>query len=68
MPPSSSAPDLALVVAAWDGHEDLQAVLDLGVADREARDEDGCTAFLWACNKGSVSATRTLSQMPESRR
>ena len=49
--------------AAWSGEvAAVRVVLDLGVADREARDKDGSTAFLHACKKGSVKCIGLLAE------
>ena len=40
----------------------MRAVLALGVADREARNEDGDTAFLMACEKGSAECICALAE------
>ena len=36
----------------------VRAVVELGGAELEAKEEDGFTAFLCACSKGDVSASR----------
>ena len=57
MPPPPS-PDLALVDVAWNGDaECLQAVLDLGMADWEARDD---TALMQAAWSGEAAAVRAV--------
>ena len=40
----------------------VQAVLDLGVANREMRSRDGRTAFLLACHKGSAACIAVLAE------
>ena len=45
----------------------MRAVLGLGVKDREARDEDGRTAFLNACVKGSAECIGVLAEAPAKR-
>ena len=40
----------------------VRAVLCVGVKDKEARDEDGTTAFLYACGKGSVECIAVLTE------
>ena len=41
------------------------AVLELGVADREVRDEDCLTVFLYACNIGSVECMECIGLLVE---
>ena len=40
----------------------VQAVLDAGGSDLEARDDDGCTAFLRTCFHGHVACMEALSK------
>eukprot|EP01047_Picozoa_sp_COSAG01_P033731 COSAG01_NODE_2496_length_7573_cov_15.650120_1_plen_1328_part_00 len=53
-----------LMNAAYSGSEvAVEAVLALGGVELEARDEDGDTAFLWACNKGSAECIAALAEV-----
>ena len=59
----SNAGGTALMQATWS--EDVaavRAVLDLGVANREKRDNTGRTAFLAACNRESVECIAVLAE------
>ena len=53
----------ALMLAAHSGEAAaVRAVLDLGVADREVRDQAGATAFLVACQKRSAECISVLAE------
>ena len=53
----------ALMGAAWSKEAAaVRAVLCLTVKDKEARDEDGATAFLIACNTGSAECIAMLAE------
>ena len=51
-----------MLLASFGSAAALQAVLDAGEAELEARNEDGYTAFLWACCKGHAECIALLAQ------
>ena len=53
----------ALMEVAFSGEVDaVRVVLGLGVADRDMRDNQGRTAFLFACGKGSAQCIGLLAE------
>eukprot|EP01043_Picozoa_sp_COSAG02_P075789 COSAG02_NODE_15790_length_1141_cov_0.851248_1_plen_227_part_01 len=53
-----------MMAAMNGGATTVQAVLDVGGSDLEAKEEeeDGCTAFLYACLKGDAESVRILAK------
>ena len=50
-----------MLAAASGSAATLQAVMDAGGADLEAKDVNGYTAFLWACDRGHTEVVAVLT-------
>jgi hypothetical protein len=51
-----------MLAAGWGSAAAIQALLELDSTELEAKDEQGCTAFLCACTKGNVDCIGALAE------